>query len=142
MHEHISLQGNTHSGQSWTAVAFPYLQRFAREWVRARAPLLVLREACTPPPFQFYGFSLVPADIPVREILQYMRYLQPRGREIATTASRVGAEVQPKGRAMPQLLPDGLSPDNHLVVAKATVHPTARPPTIPQWCDEAFAFQE
>ena len=42
---------------------------------------------------------------------------------------------------MPQLLPDGLGPSDHLTVAKATAHPCARPPTLPVCVDQALSYQ-
>ena len=42
---------------------------------------------------------------------------------------------------MPQLLPDGLGPDNHLEVAKGLTHPFARPPSVPLHVKEAIDAQ-
>ena len=79
----------------------------------------------------FAGFASVAPELTVEELPNDMKYAQPQGRQTATTALRVGAGVQPTGRAMPQLLPDGLGPDDHVKVALVTVHPLARPPRGP-----------
>ena len=140
MHKHISLQGNAPWGRSWTAVASPYWPEFAREWVRACAPLYceVFDKL---PPLHFAGFASVSPELTIEQVLDEMDYQPPTGRDSSTTALRVSAGLQPSGRPMPQLLPGGLGPDDHIVVASATVHPLARPPAIPTWCKLAFEFQ-
>ena len=140
MHSHISLQGNAPCGRSWTAVASPYWPAFAKAWVLACAHLF-LNKANSLPPLYFAGFASVPADLTVEELLSDMSYVQPKGKETAVTAVRVSSGVQPCGRSLPQLLPDGLGPKDHVTVALATLHPMARPPTVPPWCNAAFAFQ-
>ena len=108
--------------------------------MRACAHLYV-DEADRKPPLYFAVFASVPADLTVEDVLGDMKYAQPKGKETAVTAIRVSAGVQPSGRSMPQLLPDGLGPKDHVTVALATVHPLARPPAIPSWCSVVFAFQ-
>ena len=140
-HPHISLQGNAPCGKSWTAIASPYWPEFAREWVRLCARLF-LWERRPGPPLVFVGFASVPADVDVHAVLDEMDFQQPKGIERESTAFKVGAGSQPAGRAMPQLLPDGLGPDDHVKVALATVHPLARPPAVPTWRANAIAAQE
>ena len=60
---------------------------------------------------------------------------------MSTIATRVTAGVQPTGRAMPQLLPDGLGPESHLEVAKGLTHPFARPPSVPAYVSDAIDAQ-
>ena len=43
---------------------------------------------------------------------------------------------------MPQLLPDGLGPTDHVTVARATTHPLARPPSVAEWCGIGFDAQK
>ena len=140
-HEHISLQGNAPCGRSWTAVASPYWPEFAKQWVGACYTLFLLAGERLPP-LHFAGFAPARPELTVEELLDDMRYSQPQGRESSTTALRVGAGLQPAGRAMPQLLPDGLGPLDHIRVALATVHPLARPPSVPVWCKTAFEAQK
>ena len=94
------------------------------------------------PPLIFAGFASVPADVDVYAVLDEMDLQMPKGQERLTTAVRVGSGIQPTGRAMPQLLPDGLGPQDHLKVALVTVHPLARPAAVPEWRAKAIAAQE
>ena len=50
--------------------------------------------------------------------------------------------VQPTGRSLPQLLPDGLGPDDHPVVAKGLTHPMARLPSLPAYVHNAIDSQK
>ena len=140
-HGHVSLQGNAPCGESWTAVASPYWPEFARAWVAVCAFLFVWTKR-PGPPLVFAGFASVPADVDVHAVLEEMDFQMPKGQERLTTATRVGAGIQPAGRAMPQLLPDGLGPKDHVTVALATTHPLARPPALPSWCSKAIDAQE
>ena len=140
-HDHISLQGNAPCGRSWTAVASPYWPEFARAWVAVCACLFVWMKR-PGPPLVFAGFASVPADVDVHAVLEEMDFQLPKGQERLTTATRVGAGIQPTGRSMPQLLPDGLGPKDHVTVALATTHPLARPPAVPSWCLKAIDAQE
>ena len=45
-------------------------------------------------------------------------------------AARVAAGYQPQGRALPQLIPDGMLPDEHLAVALGTQHPCTWEPVM------------
>lgn len=140
LHDHISLPGNPPCGRSWTVVAAPYWPGFARQWVRACRCLVVLSGA-RQPPLHLAGFDVLSPELTIEQVLNDMMYKQPQGRESSTIAVRLGAGVQPTGRAMPQLLPDGLGPDDHVKVALATVHPLARPPTVPGYCQVALNAQ-
>ena len=131
-HGHISLQGNAPCGRNWTAIASPYWPEFARAWETLCAVLFVWARR-PGPPLIFAGFASVPADVDVYAVLDEMDFQMPKGQERLTTAVRVGSGIQPTGRAMPQLLPDGLGPQDHLKVALVTVHPLARPPAVPEW---------
>ena len=89
----------------------------------------------------FSGFASVPSEVPLGTILEEIDFVVPRGQELQTVAARVGAGVQPTGRSMPQLLPDGLGPKDHLKVALVTTHPFARPPSVPVHCANAIDAQ-
>ena len=139
-HKHITLQGTAPCGKSWTAVASPYWPEFVRVWVRCCASLFCAI-AQKLPPLIFAGFASVGPDASVEEVLNGMSFPAKSGNDNATTALRVSAGLQPAGRAMPQLLPDGLGPSDHITVALATPHPLSRPPSVPSWCKLAFDTQ-
>ena len=140
-HEHISFKGNAPCGRSWTAVASPYWPKFAREWVSLCDPLFVW-ERRPGPPLIFAGFASVPPEVDIEVMLEEMDFQQPKGQDNLTTAVRASSGIQPTGRALPQLVPDGLGPEDHVKVALATTHPLARPPSIPSWCARAIAAPE
>lgn len=80
------------------------------------------------PPLRFAGFAGMPDDVPVDGILADMEFRAPRGRTNSNTALTVASGIQQTGRKMPQLLPDGLCPKDHLFLAHCALHPLARPP--------------
>ena len=140
-HTHISLQGNAPCGKSWTAIASPYWPAFAREWVIHCASLFLAEFTARMPPLHFAGFPYVSGDVSVESLLIDMGFKPSGHTDVATVATRVTAGVQPTGRSMPQLLPDGLGPDDHLTVAKSIVHPFARPPSLPGYVHRALNAQ-
>ena len=77
----------------------------------------------------------------MESLLLDMGFEAPGRLDVSTVATRVTAGVQSTGRAMPQLLPDGLGPDYHLEVAKGLTHPFARPPSVPLHVKEAIDAQ-
>ena len=93
------------------------------------------------PPLLFSGFASVPSEVPVGTIHEEIDFVVQRGQELQTVAACVSAGVQPTGRSMPQLLPDGLGPKDHLKVALATTHPFARPRSVPVHCANAINAQ-
>ena len=141
-HHHISLQGNSPDGRSWTAVASPYWPQLSEAWVEVSACLYVESDVDFLAPLHFAGFAGMPAELPVDVILEDMDFRAPRGGTNSNTALTVATGVQPTGRKMPQLLPDGLGPKDHLFVAQCTLHPLARPPSIPAYCRSAIDFQK
>ena len=140
-HSHLCLPGNAPCGRSWTAIASPYWPAFALSWVRCCWELY--RDAVNEsrPPLHFAGMPSVDPNKPVEEIFLDVGFEPPRGSDCFTIAMRVSSGVQPTGRCMPQLLPDGLGPEHHLTVAKASTHPAARPPSLPKHVEKALAFQ-
>ena len=89
----------------------------------------------------FAGIPSVDPSKAVDDILVSMGFEVPGGAERLTIATRVSSRVQPTGRCMPQLLPDGLWPEQHSTVANASTHPVARPPSLPGHVEKALAFQ-
>ena len=140
-HSHLCLQGNAPCGRSWTAVASPYWPAFATSWVWYCCELILDVASGRRPPFHFAGMTSVDPSKPVEQILVDMGFEVPRGSDRSTVAVRVSSGVQPTGRCMPQLLPDGLGPEHHLTVAKAVTHPSARPPSLPKHVEKALEFQ-
>ena len=51
---------------------------------------------------------------------------------------RVAAGLQPRGFALPQLIPDGLDPEVHLQLAFSVIHPIKRPPRLPRQVSHDF----
>ena len=51
-------------------------------------------------------------------------------RSPVTVGAQVASGRQPRGRALPQLVPDLLGPEAHLSVALAVQHPLLRPPQL------------
>ena len=140
-HSHISLQGMAPCGKSWTAIASPYWPEFAREWVRQCAHLFLDSNDERLPPLHFAGFPYVDPDVTVESLLRDMGFEVPKKGDIEVVATRVTAGVQPTGRTVPQIIPDGLGPDDHLLVARKLVHPMARPPTVPGYVRSAVEAQ-
>ena len=132
-HSHIVLQGNAPCGKAWTAIASPYWPQFVKEWVAVCAYLFLSEFEARRPPLHFAGFPYVRADTTVESLLSDMGFIAAGKTDTAVVATRVTAGAQPTGRSMPQLLPDGLGPDNHLEVAKGVMHPMARPPSVPAY---------
>ena len=67
---------------------------------------------------------------------------KPSGRRATSTvASRMAACIQPTKRLAPTLLPEGLGPEAHLVVALCTQHPFARHPQLDSHIDAAVNAQ-
>ena len=131
---------NAPCGRCWTAVASPYWPDLAREWVHECGPLFIDKDQRKPPLISA-GFASVPSDVPVGTMLLEMDFQLPRGKEVDGVAFSAGSGVPPTGRVMPQLLPDGLGPDDHLKVASVTPHPLARPPTVHPYCSRAIESQ-
>ena len=55
------------------------------------------------------------------------------GRSVGPVAGAATAGVQPVRRAMPQLLRNGLSPENHIRKSLQTTHPCMRPASLPPY---------
>ena len=56
---------------------------------------------------------------------------EPSGKRCRRSiGAQIGTGRQPRGRALPQLVPDMLGPEAHLTVAQAVTHPFTRPPTL------------
>ena len=94
------------------------------------------------PPCHFAGIPSVDPLSSVEALLEDMGFDVPRGSDRLNVATRVSAGVQPTGRSLPQLLPDGLGPDDNLKVAMATIHPMARPRSLPKWVADSLSLQD
>jgi hypothetical protein len=56
---------------------------------------------------------------------------EPSGRRSAhSIAARASSGIQAAGKALPQLIPDGLTPGEHVAVAMNTCHPLQLTPTL------------
>lgn len=78
-HVHISLQGNAPCGRSWTAVASPYWQDFARTWVWETRELLVEDNEEKRQPLPFVGLPSVEPEMSVDKLLSDTVFEPPRG---------------------------------------------------------------
>ena len=54
----------------------------------------------------------------------------PRKNDQSTSTARIAAGIQPRGRALPQLIPDFMGLASHLEVAKLIRHLAALPPVL------------
>jgi len=57
---------------------------------------------------------------------------------VSAIANKVATGVQPGGRALPQLIPNGLLPAEHLRVAMSVQHPSVRAPPLTPACQYAL----
>lgn len=79
---------------------------------------------------------------PLDQALSETDFKPSRSRDASLISLRVSAGNQPPGRALPQLVPDGLCPASHLCVSKQILHPVARPATLPEHVERALKAQE
>ena len=77
----------------------------------------------------------------LKKVLSEMNFALPRGKDAFMAAVRTSAGVQVPGRSLPNLVPEGLGPSEHLAVGLRVCHPMARPPVIPDFCARAIAAQ-
>jgi len=81
-----------------------------------------------------YSFSVAPgrADeyAPVDDMLAEENFTPSRQISRATIGMRVTSSSQPARMVLPQLIPDGLSPSDHLKAALICIHPFQRDPTV------------
>ena len=139
-HSHIKLEGQSPSGENWTAVAGPYWPEFARKIAKTWA---FLQEVWCEPCQSTVGAGLLESDpgVALSDIVEGANFVASGKRSTTTIARRVSAGLQPSKRALPQLVPDGLGPAEHLVVAQNVVHPYLRPPEVPQAVKYALRYQ-
>ena len=140
--EHIALQGAAPCGQNWTTVASPYWPSYAADWARiaSRCPPVTTR--FTPGASRLSGFAAERKDWTVDNFLEHKQLQPSKKRSVSITSMRVCAGVQPPGRAVPCLMPEGMGPESHLAIALQLVHPMARPISIPYQCRVAMAVQD
>ena len=127
---HITLQGKAPGGESWTSIASPYWPMFAKKMAQTWAWAKNLERSHEGS--HIAGWN--PADAGgISQALSSADFTPSGKRSRDVIATRVAAGLQPIRRALPQLVPDGLSPDLHLQIAHSVAHPyTARPsPTAP-----------
>ena len=123
-------------------MASPYWPAFASEWVRICYELFLWFFSERRPPCHFAGMPSVDPLTSVDSLLEDMGFQVPKGSDRLNIATRVSAGVQPTGRSLPQLLPDGLGPNDHLKVARPSTHPMSRPPSLPKWIVNSLEFQD
>jgi len=128
-HEHINLVGKAPCGRAWTAVASAYWPQFAAMIVKTWAHLLNVEQATRYVASAYRsGFALTAADSSegMVDALASTDWAPSSKRARTTIAARIASGLQPRGRAIPQLIPDLLGPDTHLAVAlKSNTQPSA-----------------
>ena len=138
---HTILRGQGPGGKAWTAIASPYWPAFAAEWARVCASARACLAEFLPVASHLFGFGVSPADVSVDQLLIDGNFIPSSGTSVFTSAIRVAAGLQPPGRRLPTLLPEGLGPEEHLKVALGLVHPVARPIRLKQHLHHAIENQ-
>ena len=123
---HQILRGQGPGGKAWTAIASPYWPAFATEWANTCSFCKPCPDELVASASHLMGFGIAPDDISIEELLSEANFIPSAGTSIATSAIRVAAGLQPPGRRMPTLMPEGLGADEHLRVALNLQHPVAR----------------
>ena len=126
-HVHIGLQGKAPCGENWTVLASPYWPKFAQEWVRTCAFLRPASSEAPAAASHLTGFAVDDPSTGVVQRLQKRGFKPARKQSPFAIVVRVRAVAQPRGLALPTLLPEGLGPESHLAVARAATHPVALP---------------
>ena len=139
-HTHIKLEGQAPDGRSWTAVAGPYWPAFARDWAACwdeskGQPVQMGKTA------HISGFLGADVSKPLSAEIAARGFVPSRKRDATVIAQRTATGVQPTGRALPSLLPEGLDPDTHLLLALQTPHPFRFPPPLSGPCQYAITHQ-
>ena len=138
---HLVLQGNAPGGKSWTAIASPYWPGYQSAWVAAFACARPGPTDLIPAPSHLAGFVVTPGSWSMETVLDSMGFQQPKSKFNFVAAMRTCAGVQPAGRSMPTLLPEGIGPESHLAIALRATHPMARPVVLPRRCQLAIESQ-
>ena len=123
---HQILRGTGPDGRAWTAIASPYWPAFADEWALTCGFCEPCEDELIPVTSHLHGFGVAPDDVPIAELLEEANFVPSSGTSVHTSALRIAAGLQPPGRRMPTILPEGLGPDEHLRVALGVQHPVAR----------------
>ena len=96
---------------------------------------------------RFYGIAhaagMLTSDAskPVDQLLLETDF-NPSGKRPAQSMARtIASGAQPTRRAVPQLLPDGLTPDAHVALATGVPHPASRAAALPAHVLNAYASQ-
>ena len=141
-HDHQPLEGCAPCGRNWTAIASPYWPTFAQKMACAWQHLLTDDHLEVTSASSYRSALLTErADLTVTAAMANAQF-QPSGkRSRMSIGAQIGAGKQPRGRALPQLVPDFLGPDAHLSVAQAVAHPFTRPPVLFPPVQYALAVQ-
>ena len=123
---HQILRGTGPDGRAWTAVASPYWPAFAEEWALTCGFCQPCADELVPVASHLHGFGIAQDETPINDLLSGANFVPSAGSSVHTSALRIAAGLQPPGRKMPTILPEGLGPDEHLKVALGLQHPVAR----------------
>ena len=123
---HQPLKGYAPDGRPWTEVASPYWPSFARKlasvWAWAKH---LPRDRSNA---HLAGWASSAAQT-VRDVIDETGFTPSCKRSLTVIGNRVSSGIQPVRRALPQLIPPGLSPELHLRIAHTTTHPYLRRPS-------------
>ena len=123
---HQILRGTGPDGRAWTAIASPYWPAFAEEWALTCGFCQPCADELVPVASHLHGFGIAQDETPINDLLSGANFVPSAGSSVHTSALRIAAGLQPPGRKMPTILPEGLGPDEHLKVALGLQHPVAR----------------
>ena len=125
--DHIRLRVDP-DGNNWTRVARPYWPAWARSVARKWAATVISHvrkirwKECAPMMITAVGSSSI-------EALLESRHTPAGGRSMEKAADTMAGGLQPTRKKLPQLLPDGLTPDMHPKAAMMVQHPLTYAPS-------------
>ena len=108
---HIVLEGTSPDGRAWTQVACSYWPAWARQLARVWRPYKDIQ----PRSAMAYRSGMLPVsfDKSVEQVITMYGFASPRT-ATSSVAARVRSGNQPTRWVVPQLIPDGLKPAEHL----------------------------
>ena len=122
---HQILRGSGPDGRAWTAIASPYWPAFAEEWALTCGFCEPCADEPRPVASHLHGVGVAPDDVPIADLLKGANFKPSFDVSVHTSAVRIAAGLQPPGRRMLTILPEGFGPDEHLRVALGVQHPVA-----------------
>ena len=135
---HIRIEGKAPCGNNWSKIASAYWPEWAKAFARFFRPVMGLQRNETT---SRQAGWLAHSSVSVKEAVRATDYCPSGGRSLDSVAIRVAALTQPTGRALQQMIPDGLSEETHLKLALSSCHPYQRPLSLEKHMEFAFSCQ-